>query len=87
MAVQEIGESMDTNKQPISIMLSHIVSVKKDDMTYQFILPSASSWGSAVDAAYMVFLQLDAERTATMEKIKKEKEEKTEAVEADSPSL
>lgn len=68
----------------MDIVTSLVLSTKKDDKTFQFIVPAGASWGSAVDAAFEEFLQLDAMRTQAIDKAKKDKEEKKETTEVDA---
>jgi hypothetical protein len=60
----------------MEINSSLIVKVVKNERTYQFIIPANSPYGELVDAAFEVFVQMDAIRTQQLEKIKKEKDEK-----------
>lgn len=55
-----------------------IVNTKKNERTYQFIVPTGSPYGEIVDAAFEIFIQMDALRNQQMEKIKQEKEKKKE---------
>lgn len=64
----------------MDLISSIVISTKKDEKTFQFIVPQGSSWGAAVDSAFEVFLQLDQMRAQAIEKAKQVKDEKKEEI-------